>query len=214
MADFSNSFYQRFCLCFIFVLYQHSLGNDGNGEGNTWQRQNDNVSLDGAQPDLLNAIDVLGKWFYDRTGKRLVVTAGTNGKHADGEHSHAAGWKVDVNDWEGDHIDVALDGTQWDGSTETNNFGGFTRWRESPKRQAVQLSQQEEQSQPTPPAQPQPKIKEQKIETELENPLLNNDNLKGRMINYLQSLESTPENNDFRFEIGKAWDDGNHEKVR
>ena len=25
MADFSNSFYQRFCLCFIFVLYQHAL---------------------------------------------------------------------------------------------------------------------------------------------------------------------------------------------
>ena len=25
LADFSNSFYQRFCLCFIFVLYQHSL---------------------------------------------------------------------------------------------------------------------------------------------------------------------------------------------
>lgn len=27
--------------------------------------------------------------------------------------------------WENDHIDVAIDGTQWDGSTETKNFGGF-----------------------------------------------------------------------------------------
>ena len=31
--------------------------------------------------------------------------------------------------WEGGadnaHIDVALDGTQWDGSTKTKNFGGF-----------------------------------------------------------------------------------------
>ena len=25
LADFSNSFYQRICLCFIFSLYQHSL---------------------------------------------------------------------------------------------------------------------------------------------------------------------------------------------
>ena len=25
LADFSNSFYQRICLCFIFALYQHAL---------------------------------------------------------------------------------------------------------------------------------------------------------------------------------------------
>ena len=138
------------------------LGENGKGEGKYWTRQSDNVSLEGAHPDLSNAVDMLAKWYYDHTGKRLVVTAGTNGEHADGEHSHSAGWKVDVNDfgfgedgalttpegekgyltdefitygrslglgmnWEGGannaHIDVALDGTQWDGNG--GNVGGF-----------------------------------------------------------------------------------------
>ena len=136
------------------------VGENGKGEGNYWQKQHDGVSFEGAQPDLLNAVDMLGKWFYDKTGKRLVVTAGTNGDHPSNgsEHGHDAGWKVDVNDWdgesdgylvtadgskgtltdefiaygrslglgmnwEGDHIDVALDGTQWDGNGE--NAGGF-----------------------------------------------------------------------------------------
>ena len=142
-------------------------GEGGKGEGNYWVRNN-GVSFDGAQPDLLNAIDVLAKKFYEDTGKQLVVTAGTNGDHADGEHSHKNGWKVDIADagangvglnedgalftsnYEAQpylkefveygrslglgmnveglgtsnvHIDVALDGTQWDGNGE--HAGGF-----------------------------------------------------------------------------------------
>lgn len=138
------------------------LGENGNAEGKYWRRQGENTSLEGAHPDLPNAVDMLAKWYHDRTGKQLVVTAGTNGDHASGEHSHAKGWKVDVNDygfgedgalttpdgekgyladefiaygrslglgmnWEGGatnaHIDVALDGTQWDGNGD--NAGGF-----------------------------------------------------------------------------------------
>lgn len=138
------------------------LGENGKAEGKYWRRQDDHTSLEGAHPDLPNAIDMLAKWYYDRTGKQLVVTYGTDGEHASGEHSHAKGWKVDVNDygfgedgalttpegekgyladefiaygrslglgmnWEGGarnaHIDVALDGTQWDGNGD--NAGGF-----------------------------------------------------------------------------------------
>ena len=181
----------------------HYLGEDGKGEGKYWIRQGDHVSFDGSQPQLLNAIDVLAKWYYDRTGKRLVVTAGTNGDHAKGEHSHGAGWKVDVNDfgfgedgalttpeggkgwladdfikfgqsiglgmnWEGGadsaHIDVALDGTQWDGTTEQGSFGGFNprnpMERENETRQQSKLSpspppeSEEQQEQKTPPKTP------------------------------------------------------------
>lgn len=136
------------------------LGENGKAENKYWIRQGDHVSLEGAHPDLPNAIDMLSKWYYDRTGNRLVVTAGTNGDHPSNgsAHGHDAGWKVDVNDWgdgeagaltaddggkgyltdefiaygrslglgmnwEGDHIDVALDGTQWDGNGD--NAGGF-----------------------------------------------------------------------------------------
>ena len=137
------------------------LGENGAGENKTWVRQGGHVSFDGAQPELMNAVDMLAKFYYDRTGKKLVVTAGTNGQHA-------AGWKVDIGDfgggevganedgplttadfrkgkfadefiaygrslglgmnWEGDgtsnvHIDVALDGTQWEGNGD--HAGGF-----------------------------------------------------------------------------------------
>ena len=138
-------------------------GENGQAEGKYWVRQNNGVSFEGAQPDLLNAVDALSKWYYEKTGKPLYVTAGTNGYHPSNgsEHGHDAGWKVDVNDspdgvnvdgfilgkndgekgsltdefiaygrslglgmnWEGDHIDVALDGTQWDGNGE--HAGGF-----------------------------------------------------------------------------------------
>ena len=144
-------------------------GEGGAGEGKTWVRGN-GASLDGAQPQLLDAIDVLAKKFYEDTGVQLVVTAGTNGDHPSNgsEHGHDAGWKVDIADAgangvdiNGDgalftsnyeaqpylqqfveygrryglgmnveglgtpnvHIDVALDGTQWDGNGD--NAGGF-----------------------------------------------------------------------------------------
>ena len=134
-------------------------GENGQGENKYWTRQTSNVSYKGAQPQTLNAIDVLGKWFYDKTGKQLIVTSVTDGsRHVGGAHSHYNGWKFDVNDhgsgaegtllganggkgtltnefikfgrslglgmnWEGDHIDVAVDGTQWDGNGD--NVGGF-----------------------------------------------------------------------------------------
>ena len=144
-------------------------GENGQAEGKYWERNpNMGVSFEGAQPELMNAIDKLAKYYYENTGKRLVINAGTNGRHADGEHSHAAGWKVDVVDAGGSdvsmsedgplftagydkgpfldefiaygrslglgmnlenlgtgnvHLDIALDGTQWDGNGE--HAGGF-----------------------------------------------------------------------------------------
>ena len=127
-------------------------------DGKYWVKQNDSVSIEGCIAGVPNALDDLGKWFFDKTGKKLVCTAGTNGDHAAGEHSHANGWKMDVNDWfgpeglsggwlinddntpgsicyefieygrslglgmnfEGDHIDIQMDGTEWN----ENNPGG------------------------------------------------------------------------------------------
>ena len=70
-------------------------------DGKYWVKQNGGVTIEGCIADVPNALDDLGKWFYDRTGKKLVCTAGTNGEHASGPHSHANGWKMDVNDWFG-----------------------------------------------------------------------------------------------------------------
>lgn len=127
-------------------------------DGKYWVKQNTSVSVEGCIKDVPNALEDLGKWFYDRTGHKLVCTAGTNGEHASGPHSHANGWKMDVNDWfgpeglsggwiinsddspgslcyefieygrsiglgmnfEGDHIDVQMDGSEWN----DNNPGG------------------------------------------------------------------------------------------
>ena len=74
-------------------------GEKGGAEGRYWIRQNERVSYDGAKPETMDAIDILGQWFYRKTGRPLVITAVTNGRHADGERSHGSGWKADVNDW-------------------------------------------------------------------------------------------------------------------
>lgn len=75
------------------------LGENGAGENKTWIRNpNMNVSTEGMRPESLNALDMLGKWFYDRTGTPLILNAGTNGDHAAGEFSHANGWKFDIID--------------------------------------------------------------------------------------------------------------------
>ena len=160
--------------------YLNELGNDGRigkpgymGEGgkgkDVYWVANGNVRLDKAQPGLLDAIDMLGKKVYDDTGVQLVVTSGNDGgSHADGEHSHYNGWKVDIADAGANgvpidadgvlftkdfmpteycqeliaygrklglgmnleaigtsnvHLDVALDGTQWQGSL--GDAGGF-----------------------------------------------------------------------------------------
>lgn len=75
----------------------------GEPEGKYWVRQGPGVTLTGCQDRVLNVLEALGKWYYDRNGGKykLVVTAGTNGSHASGTYSHANGWKVDVNDWGG-----------------------------------------------------------------------------------------------------------------
>ncbi|MBQ7198993.1 MAG: transglycosylase SLT domain-containing protein, partial [Selenomonadaceae bacterium] len=67
-------------------------------EGRYWIRQNNGVSYEGAQPQTTDAMYALSKWFYEKTGKPLVVSAVTNGSHADGEHSHKNGWKFDIHD--------------------------------------------------------------------------------------------------------------------
>lgn len=71
-------------------------------KGQYWVKQTSNVTLVGCIEGTLQALEDLGKWFYEKTGHKLVVTAGTNGNHAQGEHSHANGWKLDVNDWFGE----------------------------------------------------------------------------------------------------------------
>ena len=73
----------------------------GTGEGQFWVKQHPGVSIDGCVKDTIATLNVLGKYFLKKYGKRLVLTAGTNGSHAGGEHSHANGWKLDVNDWGG-----------------------------------------------------------------------------------------------------------------
>ncbi|MBQ9487815.1 MAG: glucosaminidase domain-containing protein, partial [Selenomonadaceae bacterium] len=69
------------------------------GEGKYWIRQGDNVSYEGAQAQTMPALYALSKWFYEKTGKPLVVSAVTNGdSHVEGEYSHGNGWKFDVHD--------------------------------------------------------------------------------------------------------------------
>ena len=70
-------------------------------DGKYWVRQNGNVKLKGCHSQVVDVLETLGKWFFEKTGHKLVVTAGTNGRHAEGKYSHAQGWKVDVNDWYG-----------------------------------------------------------------------------------------------------------------
>ena len=70
-------------------------------DGKYWVKQNGNVKLKGCHAQVLDVLETLGQWFYEKTGHKLVVTAGTNGRHAEGKYSHAQGWKVDVNDWYG-----------------------------------------------------------------------------------------------------------------
>ena len=75
------------------------IGSGGSGEGTYWIKQTDDVSYEGAHQETMQALDALARWFYEKTGKPLVVTAVTNGSsHQDGDRSHYAGWKFDVND--------------------------------------------------------------------------------------------------------------------
>ena len=87
-----------------------------NGENTYWVRQGDGVSIDGCLDETVEALWALSKWFFEQTSVRLVLTAGTNGVHADGPHSHAHGYKLDINDWYGpdglggEYLGYPLDG--------------------------------------------------------------------------------------------------------
>ena len=67
--------------------------------GKYWIEQG-GVSYEGAQPQTMQALYALSKWFYEKTGKPLVVTAVTNGNHPSNgsAHGHDAGWKIDIHD--------------------------------------------------------------------------------------------------------------------
>ena len=92
-------------------------------EGQYWVRQTSSVRLKGCHVQALEVLDCLGKFFYDNTGHKLVVTAGTNGRHAPGQYSHAAGWKLDVNDWYGP--EGLQGGYITEGASFTNTFKKF-----------------------------------------------------------------------------------------
>lgn len=86
-------------------------------EGEWWVRQGSEVVVEDCIPETQAALVDLGHWFFGKTGRKLVCTAGTNGSHAGGEHSHAAGWKLDVNDWYGPE---GLDGTYFGYPLDSN----------------------------------------------------------------------------------------------
>ena len=180
------------------------VGEGGKGEGTYWVR-NDGVSFDGAQPQLLDAMDMLGKKVYDDTGVKLVASAGTNGSHPSNgtPHGHDAGYKVDIVDagangvpldadgvlftkdfqpteychklieygrqlglgmnlegvgTQNVHLDVALDGTQWDGNGD--HAGGFNPkngdMRSDVQRRADELFDQRFRERVTPQRQEEP----------------------------------------------------------
>ena len=81
------------------------------GENEVWVKQTGGVVVENCLQETQEVLYLLGKWFKEKTGKMLVCTAGTNGSHASGTHSHAAGWKLDVNDWSGpEGLDCTLFG--------------------------------------------------------------------------------------------------------
>lgn len=70
-------------------------------EGTTWVR-NSGVSLDGVKQQVTIGLSDIAKEFNTLSGAQLIVTSGTDSTdiHAAGEHSHAAGVKLDVAaDW-------------------------------------------------------------------------------------------------------------------
>lgn len=92
-------------------------GDTGSHEGEWWVRQGGDVVVEDCIPETQAALVDLGHWFHDKTGHALVCTAGTNGNHALGEHCHATGWKLDVNDWYGPE---GLDGTYFGYPLDSN----------------------------------------------------------------------------------------------
>ena len=80
--------------------FEDFLSNAGQYNGKYWKTQQGDYTLKGLRPETLKAIDLLGEWYYNKTGKKLIVTSGTSGDHPSNgtEHGHSSGWKVDIND--------------------------------------------------------------------------------------------------------------------
>lgn len=68
------------------------------GSNEIWVPQDSGVNVGDCQTETKEALLMLAHWYHSRTNQPLVVTAGVNGDHADGEYSHGNGWKLDVND--------------------------------------------------------------------------------------------------------------------
>lgn len=61
--------------------------------------------LEGVKPETLAALDFAAQAYKQIFGHEVMVTAGTNGSHAGGTHSHGNGWKVDItDDWSNDSM--------------------------------------------------------------------------------------------------------------
>ena len=85
-----------------------SDGEDPAGQGDTWVKQGEDCKVSDCKPEAKEALEDLAAWYYNRTGEKLVVIAGTNGQHAPG--GHGDGWKLDINSYNGS-----------DGTLETND---------------------------------------------------------------------------------------------
>lgn len=53
-------------------------------------------SIKGLQENVKMALNLLAKQYFEQTGRKLEPTSFTGGRHAGGEFSHSAGWKVDL----------------------------------------------------------------------------------------------------------------------
>ena len=67
-----------------------------NLEGKTWVRNNNSVDLSKATPQTIAGLNHISDWFFNRTGKQLIVTSGNDSAHDEGKYSHGNGWKIDV----------------------------------------------------------------------------------------------------------------------
>ena len=70
------------------------------GASNTWRKEVENVNIDGLQDNAKAAINALSAYFYQQTGRQMVVSSGlrTWESHPKGPGEHISGIKFDVVD--------------------------------------------------------------------------------------------------------------------
>ncbi|MCM0759945.1 hypothetical protein M7775_15410 [Sporomusa sphaeroides DSM 2875] len=70
------------------------------GASNSWRKEVENVNIDGLQDNAKSAIDALAAYFYEQTGRQMVVSSGlrTWESHPKGPGGHISGTKFDVVD--------------------------------------------------------------------------------------------------------------------